>query len=160
MAEKLPPASSRGLPTNLKLASPRLRLIKAGAEAAPGVTTFNTAGHTPGHISVHISSGSEELLLTGDVVVNEDKLLHPEWPLGFDIDAQLGTKTRVAFLDRAAADKTLVGSYHLPSWLRARGSRGERLSLAAGGLAVDELRTTSNSLRSQFQHYAKENLHE
>jgi glyoxylase-like metal-dependent hydrolase (beta-lactamase superfamily II) len=34
--------------TNLKLASPRLRQIKAGAEVAPGVTTFDTAGHTPG----------------------------------------------------------------------------------------------------------------
>jgi hypothetical protein len=33
---------------NLKLASPRLRLIKAAAEVAPGVTTFDTAGHTPG----------------------------------------------------------------------------------------------------------------
>jgi len=55
---------------NLKLASPRLRLIKAGAEVAPGVTTFDTAGHTPGHISVHISSGSEEILITGAVVVN------------------------------------------------------------------------------------------
>ena len=116
LAEKLPPAQQpRITQTNLKLASPRLRLIKAGAEAAPGVTTFNTAGHTPGHISVHISSGSEELLLTGDVVVDSEvSFLHPEWPFGFDIDAQLGTKTRVAFLDRAAADKTLVGSYHLP----------------------------------------------
>jgi glyoxylase-like metal-dependent hydrolase (beta-lactamase superfamily II) len=37
---------------------------------APGVTTFDTAGHTPGHISEHIGSGSEEMLLTGDVVVN------------------------------------------------------------------------------------------
>ena len=54
--------------TNLKLASPRLRQIKAGAEVAPGVTTFDTAGHTPGHMSVHISSGREEMLLTGDVV--------------------------------------------------------------------------------------------
>src|SRR5712675_2595620 len=52
---------------NLKLANPRLRLIKAAAEGVPGVTTFDTAGHTPGHISVHISSGSEEMLLTGDV---------------------------------------------------------------------------------------------
>jgi hypothetical protein len=26
----------------------------------------------------------------------------------------LATKARMAFLDRAAADKTLVGSYHLP----------------------------------------------
>jgi glyoxylase-like metal-dependent hydrolase (beta-lactamase superfamily II) len=101
--------------TNLKLASPRLRQIKAGAEVAPGVTTFDTAGHTPGHMSVQISSGSEEMLLTGDVVFDSEvSFLHPEWPFGFDIDAPLGTKARMAFLDRAAADKTLVGSYHLP----------------------------------------------
>src|ERR1700716_4642485 len=113
---KLPPAQ-KPLVTqaNLKLAGPRLRLIKAGAEVVPGVTTFDTAGHTPGHISVHISSGSEEMLLTGDVVVNSAvSFLHPEWPFGFDMDVPLATKSRMAFLDRAAADKTLVGSYHLP----------------------------------------------
>jgi glyoxylase-like metal-dependent hydrolase (beta-lactamase superfamily II) len=113
---KLPPAQ-KPLVTqaNLKLASPRLRLIKAGAEVAPGVTTFDTAGHTPGHMSVHISSGREEMLLTGDVVVNSAvSFLHPEWPFGFDVDVPQATKTRMAFLDRAAADKTLVGSYHLP----------------------------------------------
>jgi glyoxylase-like metal-dependent hydrolase (beta-lactamase superfamily II) len=100
---------------NLKLASPRLRLIKAAAEVAPGVTTFDTAGHTPGHVSVHISSGSEQMLLTGDVVVNSAvSFLHPGWPFGFDMDVPLATKARMAFLDRAAADKTLVGSYHLP----------------------------------------------
>jgi glyoxylase-like metal-dependent hydrolase (beta-lactamase superfamily II) len=100
---------------NLKLASPRLRLIKAGAEVAPGVTTLDTSGHTPGHMSVHISSGSEEMLLTGDVVVDSAvSFQHPEWPFEFDLDVPQGTKTRMAFLDRAAADKTLVGSYHLP----------------------------------------------
>ena len=116
LAGKLPPAQQPGVTqTNLKLASPRLHLIKAGAEVAPGVTTFNTAGHTPGHISVHISSGSEEMLLAGDVVVDSEvSFLHPEWPFGFDIDVPMGTKTRMAFLDRAAADKTLVSSYHLP----------------------------------------------
>jgi glyoxylase-like metal-dependent hydrolase (beta-lactamase superfamily II) len=101
--------------TNLKLASPRLRQIKAGAEVAPGVTTFDTAGHTPGHMSVHISSGGEEMLLTGDVVADtEISFLHPEWAFGFDLDVPLATKARTAFLDRASADKTLVGSYHLP----------------------------------------------
>jgi glyoxylase-like metal-dependent hydrolase (beta-lactamase superfamily II) len=116
LAGKLPPAQlPRVTQTNLKLASPRLRLIKAGAEVAPGVTTFDTAGHTPGHISVHISSGSEEMLLAGDVVFDSEvSFLHPEWPFGFDLDVPLATKTRMAFLDRAAADKTLVGSYHLP----------------------------------------------
>jgi glyoxylase-like metal-dependent hydrolase (beta-lactamase superfamily II) len=99
--------------TNLKLASPRQ--IKAGAEVAPGVTTLDTAGHTPGHMSVHISSGGEEMLLTGDLVFDSTvSFLHPEWPFGFDLDMPLATKARIAFLDRAAADKTLVGSYHLP----------------------------------------------
>jgi Zn-dependent hydrolases, including glyoxylases len=79
--------------TNLKLASPRLRQIKAGAEVAPGVTTFDTAGHTPGHMSVHISSGSEEMLLTGDVVVDSAiSFLHPEWAFGFDLDVPLATR--------------------------------------------------------------------
>jgi catalase len=60
---------------------------------------------------VHISSGSEEMLLTGDVVVNSAvSFLNPEWPFGFDMDVPLATKARMAFLDRAAADKTLVGS--------------------------------------------------
>jgi glyoxylase-like metal-dependent hydrolase (beta-lactamase superfamily II) len=116
LADKLPPAQQpRVTQANLKLATPRLRLIKAMAEVVPGVTTFGTPGHTPGHLAVNISSGREELLLTGDVVVNSAvSFLHPEWPFGFDIDVPLATKTRMAFLDRAAADKTLVGSYHLP----------------------------------------------
>src|SRR5882757_6281467 len=116
LTDKLPPAQQpRITRTNLKLASPRLRLIKPWAEVAPGVTTFDTPGHTPGHISVHIGSGREEMLLTGDVVVNSAvSFLHPEWPFGFDLDVPLATKSRMAFLDRAAADKTLVGSYHLP----------------------------------------------
>jgi hypothetical protein len=89
------------------------------------------------------------MLLTGDVVADaEISFLHPEWAFGFDLDAPLATKARMAFLDRAVADKTLVGSYHLPlSWLRARGARGERLPLAAGRLAVDELTTT---LKGEF----------
>src|SRR5271163_4942668 len=116
LADKLPPEQQpRVTQANLKLATPRLRLIKAKAEVVPGVTTFGTPGHTPGHLAVNISSGREELLLTGDVVVNSAvSFLHPEWPFGFDIDVPLATKTRMAFLDRAAADKTLVGSYHLP----------------------------------------------
>ena len=97
------------------MAGPRLRLIKAGAEVAPGVTTIDTAGHTPGHMSVHLSSGSEELLLTADAVVNSTvSFQHPEWPFGFDQDVPLAAKARLSFLDRAATDKTLVGGYHFP----------------------------------------------
>src|ERR1700747_1511817 len=116
LADRLPPAQQpRVTQTNLKLVSPRLRLIKAGAEVAPGVTTFYTAGHTPGHISVQISSGSEEMLVAGDIVFDSEvSFQHPEWPFGFDLDASMGTKPRMAFLERAVTDRTLVSSYHLP----------------------------------------------
>jgi len=101
---------------NLKLASPRLRLIKAGAEVAPGVTTFDTAGHTPGHMSVHISSGREEMLLTGDVVVDTAiGFQHPEWAFrGSTWTCPKQQRRAWPSSTRAAADKTLVGSYHLP----------------------------------------------
>src|SRR5271170_2845577 len=65
LADKLPPAQQpRVTQANLRLATPRLRRIKAVAEVVPGVATFGTPGHTPGHISVQVSSGSKELLLT------------------------------------------------------------------------------------------------
>jgi glyoxylase-like metal-dependent hydrolase (beta-lactamase superfamily II) len=100
---------------NLKLAAPRLRLIKAGAEVIPGLTTISTPGHTPGHMSALLQSGNEQLLLTSDVVVNYPvDFAHPEWPFGFDQDKPLAAKSRFAFLDRAAIDRTLVSGYHLP----------------------------------------------
>ena len=116
LTSKVPPVLKPDVTlANLKLAKPRLRLIKSGAEVVPGITTFDTPGHTPGHISVHVSSGGEELLLTGDVVVNSAvSFLHPDWPFGFDMDEALATRTRMAFLDRATADKALVSGYHLP----------------------------------------------
>src|SRR6202041_3199196 len=91
LADKLPPEQQpRVTQANLKLARPRSHLIKATAEVVPGMTTFGTPGHPPGHISVNISSGGKELLLTGDVVVNSEvSFLHPEWPFGFDIDVPL-----------------------------------------------------------------------
>jgi glyoxylase-like metal-dependent hydrolase (beta-lactamase superfamily II) len=112
---------------NLKLARPRLRLIKAGTEVTPGVTTLDTSGHTPGHMSVRISSGSEEMLLTGDVVVDSAvSFLHPGWPFGFDLDVQKGAKTRMAFLDRQQPTRrwsvaTIYPSRALGTWC-ARGA--------------------------------------
>ena len=100
---------------NLRLAGPRLKLIKAGAQVAPGITTLDTPGHTPGHMSVLVHSGDAQLLLTSDVVVNYPvDFYHPEWPFGFDQDKPLAALSRMRFLDRASSDKTLVSGYHLP----------------------------------------------
>src|SRR2546428_409061 len=118
------PSSPVGLQINTILVNTgdKLVLIDAGCgvdkfqKTAGGLLGhLDAAGLQPGHSSVHISAGSEEMLLPGAaVVISAVSFLHPEWPFGFDLDVPLATKARMAFLDRAAADKTLVGSYPLP----------------------------------------------
>jgi len=100
---------------HLKLIASRLSPIKTGSEVVPGITSLDTPGHTPGHMSFHVASGNDALLIAGDVVANETlSFRRPEWGYGFDVDAAQAAKTRVAFLDRCVADKTLIASYHLP----------------------------------------------
>lgn len=101
--------------SNLKAIEPQLRRIRPGAEVVPGIMSIDTAGHTPGHISLHIASGRDELLCTGDVVGNRAvSFQRPDWRGGFDTDLDKGAKVRRAFLERCATDKVTVAGYHLP----------------------------------------------
>jgi glyoxylase-like metal-dependent hydrolase (beta-lactamase superfamily II) len=100
---------------NLRAIEPRLRRIRPGAEVLPGITSIDTAGHTPGHISLHLVSGRDELLCSGDVFSNRAvSFQRPDWPFGFDKDAEKGAKARRSLLDQCATDKVLVANYHLP----------------------------------------------
>ncbi len=100
---------------HLELIASRLHPIEAGADVIPGITSLDTPGHTPGHMSFHVTSGNDALLVAGDVVANETlSFRHPAWGYGFDIDAAQAAKTRAAVLDRCVADRTLIASYHLP----------------------------------------------
>jgi len=100
---------------NLKTVAARTRAIKAGTEILPGIVSLGTPGHTPGHMSIHIGSNDEALLVAGDVVANATlSFRNPAWGISFDVDQALAAITRVAFLDRCVADKTMVASYHLP----------------------------------------------
>jgi glyoxylase-like metal-dependent hydrolase (beta-lactamase superfamily II) len=93
----------------------RIRTVKPEGEVVPGIAAIATPGHTPGHTSVQIASGSNQLLCTADVVGNRAVAFwHPEWRGGFDLDLDQGAKTRRAFLDRCASEKVMVSSYHLP----------------------------------------------
>jgi glyoxylase-like metal-dependent hydrolase (beta-lactamase superfamily II) len=93
----------------------RVRTVKPNDEVVTGITAVATPGHTPGHTSVQIASGSDYLLCTADVVGNRAVgFQHPDWRGGFDLDLEQGAKTRRAFLERCATEKALVSSYHLP----------------------------------------------
>ncbi|MGH7931694.1 MAG: MBL fold metallo-hydrolase [Candidatus Binataceae bacterium] len=59
-----------------------------------------TPGHTPGHMSVRISSGGENAVITGDLIHHPIQIAHPDWICGFDVDPKLGSDTRKNFVER------------------------------------------------------------
>jgi glyoxylase-like metal-dependent hydrolase (beta-lactamase superfamily II) len=93
----------------------QIRTVKPDAEVITGVTVVATPGHTPGHTSYHIASDSDHLLCAADVVGNRlISFQYPDWHGDFDYDLEQGAKTRRAFLERCASEKSLVSTYHLP----------------------------------------------
>jgi glyoxylase-like metal-dependent hydrolase (beta-lactamase superfamily II) len=93
----------------------RTSRIKPGDQIAPGIVTFDTAGHTPGHISLLVGSGSDRLLVTADAIQNAHiSMAHPDWQPRADLDGDKAAKSRRRLLDLAVADKLRVLSYHIP----------------------------------------------
>jgi glyoxylase-like metal-dependent hydrolase (beta-lactamase superfamily II) len=93
----------------------RTTRIKPGDEAAPGIVAVDTAGHTPGHIALLVTSGSDKLLVTADAVQNAHvAFAHPDWHPRADMDGDRAARSRRQVLDMAATDKLRVLCYHIP----------------------------------------------
>ena len=90
----------------------RLEWLADEAEIVPGIAAVDTPGHTPGHLGVAISSGTESMLFAGDVLIMPSQVVHPDWTSMFDLDAQTLIATRRRLLDRAATDRSIVFHYH------------------------------------------------
>ena len=71
-----------------------------------------TLGHTPGHVSVHITSRGEEAVITGDLMHHPAQCAHPEWRSSADFDAEQAERTRRDFLARYADRPVLVIGTH------------------------------------------------
>jgi glyoxylase-like metal-dependent hydrolase (beta-lactamase superfamily II) len=59
-----------------------------------------TPGHTPGHMSVRISSGGVDAVITGDMVHHPVQFVAPQWRMTADDDAPRASATRREFRDR------------------------------------------------------------
>jgi glyoxylase-like metal-dependent hydrolase (beta-lactamase superfamily II) len=100
---------------SLKAHGDRMRIATDGGEAASGVTAVALPGHTPGHVGYRVSSGSDSLLIWGDIVhVAPIQLAKPEVSIAFDVDQALAAKTRKAILEQVAMDRVMVAGAHLP----------------------------------------------
>jgi glyoxylase-like metal-dependent hydrolase (beta-lactamase superfamily II) len=103
-----------GAQRNLARIKDRVKAVKPDENIVNGVRVLDTAGHTPGHISLEIAGG-DGLIVVGDVVPHTAvSFAHPEWRFAFDAIPELAVVARRQLFDRAAAAKTKLIGYHWP----------------------------------------------
>jgi len=84
-------------------------------ELAPGITAVATVGHTPGHTSYVLASGSDKVYLQSDVTNHPDLFVrNPGWHAFFDQDPNQAETTRRAVYDMVVAEKLMVQGFHYP----------------------------------------------
>lgn len=90
-----------------------VRRHEAGKESVPGITAIATPGHTPGHLSFVVSSGTSTLLVVSDAA-NDPRIFarNPDWHFAPDLDKPLAVASRRKLLDMAATDRMQLSFYH------------------------------------------------
>jgi glyoxylase-like metal-dependent hydrolase (beta-lactamase superfamily II) len=115
--EKLP-EPRKPLGTRINAAFPgwkNFKLIEGEKEVAPGIRLVNAPGHTPGHVAFHVSSGSQQLMISNDTAYVPALLApHPEWQGAYDQDGPLAVESRRKLLDRVIAEKMMICGAHFP----------------------------------------------
>lgn len=87
-------------------------LVDGDHQVSDEVRLEPTPGHTPGHVSVHITSRGEEAIITGDAIHHPCQIAHPEWSSTADSDQAASAATRRGLLERYADRPVLVIGTH------------------------------------------------
>jgi glyoxylase-like metal-dependent hydrolase (beta-lactamase superfamily II) len=106
----------------------RLETWDADETLFPGFDVRPVPGHTPGSSLVVLSSGSQRLLLVGDILHSPADLLDEHWAGLADMDATLAHQARIALGQELERDETLFAPAHFPGL-----SFGRLLSRSDGG---------------------------
>jgi glyoxylase-like metal-dependent hydrolase (beta-lactamase superfamily II) len=110
------PATTAGAAKRIQAVFPgwsNIRQFEGDVEVVPGVRAIAATGHTPGHTCYHIGSGSQQLIVLGDLT-NIPALFvrNPGWHAMFDSDGPLAEANRRKMFDRVIADKVTITGYH------------------------------------------------
>lgn len=93
----------------------KFNMFKDSEEVLPGIHAVPTPGHTPGHTSFLITSGTEKILLWGDIIHSHAiQFDHPEVSNDFDTDQAQAIESRQNLFQRVITEELLVGGDHLP----------------------------------------------
>lgn len=92
-----------------------LRSVESDHHITEHISLRSTKGHSPGHVSVFISSKGEQALITGDIVHTPLQFLLPEITADrFDADIAEAISTRRRIIDEMSAGDTLILGTHFP----------------------------------------------
>ncbi|MAA96920.1 MAG: MBL fold metallo-hydrolase [Stappia sp.] len=93
----------------------KITFIGDGDAVVSGITGLDTSGHTPGHMSFHLESDGQELMIWGDVANHfAASVQRPEWHVRYDMDKEKAVATRKRIFDMAATDGLAISGYHMP----------------------------------------------
>jgi glyoxylase-like metal-dependent hydrolase (beta-lactamase superfamily II) len=92
----------------------KLQTFSGETSLAQGVTTVPTFGHTPGHVSVLVSSGGEKAMIMGDVAHHPMQVDRPDWSPGFDVDGVKAAETRAKVTERLENEGIIAAYCHFP----------------------------------------------
>jgi glyoxylase-like metal-dependent hydrolase (beta-lactamase superfamily II) len=90
----------------------RMEALEDGSSVAPGVTTLATPGHTPGHVSYVISSGTDRALIMGDVIHCPLQFDEGDLTVIFDIDPAMARRTRERIAAELEGSSTIAADGH------------------------------------------------
>ncbi|GAA3558606.1 MBL fold metallo-hydrolase [Kribbella ginsengisoli] len=102
-----------------------LNLLTQDTTIAPGLTLIMTAGHTPGHLCVIISSGDRRALLLGDAIICPVQLDEPTWSSLGDVDPALAQTVRDRLFRELEDPRTVGVGAHFPELAFGRVLTGE-----------------------------------
>ncbi len=89
--------------------------IKDGQEVLPGIAARLTPGHTPGHLSFELRSGTQSAMVVGDAIGNHHVAFEkPDWAAGSDQEPDKAAKTRAKLMDELATSAMPLIGFHLP----------------------------------------------
>lgn len=87
-------------------------LVATDHHVCDEVSLVPTLGHTPGHVSVRISSKGEDALITGDFLHHPCQMAHVDWAAAVDYDKSASTRTRQNVFATLAGTPTLLIGTH------------------------------------------------
>lgn len=86
--------------------------VSADVELLPGVRLVPSPGHTPGHVSMSIETGAEQLVVSGDALHHQFQFSNPMIAEVADADISLAQRSRTNLFDDWASTGAVVAGTH------------------------------------------------